>query len=80
MEKETLEHFAEIYPGKEREMKDALYYLTKEKVRAKILDKGIRPDGRGLTDIRNTAFCRACTDRASSREGRRRFSRPARSA
>ena len=52
VEKETLEHFAEIYPGKEREMKDALYYLTKEKVRAKILDKGIRPDGRGLTDIR----------------------------
>ncbi len=52
VEKATLEHFAEIYPGKEREIKDSLYYLTKEKVRAKILDKGIRPDGRKLTEIR----------------------------
>ena len=52
VEKATLEHFAEIYPGKERELKDSLYYLTKEKVRAKILDKGIRPDGRKLTEIR----------------------------
>ncbi len=31
---------------------DSLYYLTKEKVRAKIFDKGIRPDGRGLKDVR----------------------------
>ncbi len=52
VEKETLEHFAEIYPDKQREIKDSLYYLTKEKVRAKILDKGIRPDGRKLTEIR----------------------------
>ncbi len=52
VEKETLEHFAEIFAGKEREIKDSLYYLTKEKVRAKIFDKGIRPDGRGLKDIR----------------------------
>ena len=52
VEKATLEHFAEIFPGKERELKDALYYLTKEKVRAKILDKGVRPDGRKLTEVR----------------------------
>ena len=52
VEKETLEHFAEIFPDKQREIKDSLYYLTKEKVRAKILDKGIRPDGRSLTEIR----------------------------
>lgn len=52
VEKQTLEHFAEIFPDKEREIKDALYYMTKEKVRAKILDKGERPDGRGLEDIR----------------------------
>ncbi len=49
---ETLEHFADIYPDNTREIKDSLYYLTKEKVRAKIFDKGIRPDGRGLKDIR----------------------------
>ncbi len=52
VEKQTLEHFAEVYPDKEREIKDSLYYITKEKVRAKILDKGERPDGRGLEDIR----------------------------
>ncbi len=51
-EKEVLEHFAEIYPENSREIKDSLYYLTKEKVRAKIFDKGIRPDGRGLKDVR----------------------------
>ncbi len=51
-EKEILEHFAEIYPDKTREVKDSVYYLTKEKVRAKIFDKGIRPDGRGLKDVR----------------------------
>ena len=52
VERETLEHFATIYPNNTREIKDSLYYLTKEKVRAKIFDKGIRPDGRGLKDIR----------------------------
>jgi len=52
VEEETLEHFAEIYPDNKREIKDSLYYLTKEKVRAKIFDKGIRPDGRGLKDVR----------------------------
>ncbi len=52
VEAETLEHFAEIYPENKREIKDSLYYLTKEKVRAKIFDKGIRPDGRGLRDVR----------------------------
>ena len=35
-----------------KEIKDSLYYLNKEKVRAKIFDKGIRPDGRGLKDVR----------------------------
>lgn len=51
-EKEILEHFADIYPDNTRELKDSIYYLTKEKVRAKIFDKGIRPDGRGLKDVR----------------------------
>ena len=51
-EKDILAHFADIYPDNTRELKDSIYYLTKEKVRAKIFDKGIRPDGRGLKDIR----------------------------
>ena len=49
---ETLEYFKDIYPENTREIKDSLYYLTKEKVRAKIFDQGIRPDGRGLKDVR----------------------------
>ncbi len=49
---EITEHFKEIFPGKEREINDSVYYFTKEKVRAKIFGQGIRPDGRGLKDIR----------------------------
>ena len=52
VEKEALEHFAEKYPDNKREIKDSIYYLNKEKIRAKIFDKGIRPDGRGLKDVR----------------------------
>ncbi|MBR1983181.1 MAG: polyribonucleotide nucleotidyltransferase [Clostridia bacterium] len=52
VEAEIIEHFKEIYPENIREIKDSIYYLTKEKVRAKIFDKGIRPDGRGLKDVR----------------------------
>lgn len=52
VEDKVLEHFATIYPENTREIKDSLYYLTKSKVRAKIFDKGIRPDGRGLKEVR----------------------------
>ena len=51
-DKEIIAHFADIYPDNIREVKDSIYYFTKEKVRAKIFDKGIRPDGRGLKDVR----------------------------
>ncbi len=63
VEKECIEYFtAEDYTGFEglglshgdivRQVKDSLYYITKEKVRAKITNYGIRPDGRKLTEIR----------------------------
>ncbi len=52
VEKDCLEHFADIYPDMAREIKDSLYYITKEKVRAKITESGVRPDGRALTEIR----------------------------
>ena len=52
VDKDVKEHFAEIFPEKEKEIGDVLYKMTKEKVRAKILEKGIRPDGRSLTEIR----------------------------
>lgn len=48
----VIEHFAEIYPDNLREVKDVIYYITKEKVRAKILNEGFRPDGRKLNEIR----------------------------
>ena len=49
---QVLAHFAEIYPENAREIGDTLYYMTKEKVRAKIINDGFRPDGRELTEIR----------------------------
>ena len=49
---EVKEHFAEIFPECEKQIANVLYKMTKEKVRAKILDKGVRPDGRSLTQIR----------------------------
>ncbi len=52
VEADVQAHFAEIFEDKKREISDALYYLTKEKVRNKILDHGIRPDGRTTKEIR----------------------------
>ncbi len=49
---EILEHFAEIYPDSERQILDVLYKVKKEIMRAKIIEKGIRPDGRKLEEIR----------------------------
>ena len=58
VEKDCLNHFAEIFPDSAREIKDALYYMTKEKIRAKITNTGIRPDGRKLDEIRKI-WCEA---------------------
>lgn len=49
---EAIEHYADIYPDELSSVGDALYALKKAKVRAKILDKGVRPDGRSLAEIR----------------------------
>ena len=49
---EIQEHFADIFPEQEKSSAAALYALKKEKVRRKVLDKGIRPDGRKLNEIR----------------------------
>ncbi len=46
------EYFAEADPDVLPSIGDALYKMTKEKVRSRILNEGVRPDGRGLTDIR----------------------------
>lgn len=45
-------HFAEIYPEQTKQIGDVIYKITKETVRAKILNEGVRPDGRKTTEIR----------------------------
>ncbi len=52
VEKETKEHFEEIFPEGAKEVSEVLYNIKKENVRAMILDDGIRPDNRKLTEIR----------------------------
>ena len=49
---EVAEHFAETFEGREQEVADALYNVQKEVMRRHIIDKGIRPDGRKLTEVR----------------------------
>ncbi len=46
------EHFAEIFAGRENEVGDALYAIQKEVMRRHIIDNGVRPDGRKLTEVR----------------------------
>lgn len=50
--KEARELFAEIFPDSVKDIDAVLYNIKKEKVRYKILNNGIRPDGRKLTEIR----------------------------
>lgn len=52
VKEETLAALSEQFPGREGEIADALYYLNKEVMRRRILDEGIRADGRTVTEIR----------------------------
>ncbi len=52
VKEETITALSEQFPGRESEIADALYYLNKEVMRKKILEEGIRPDGRKVTEIR----------------------------
>ncbi len=55
LNEEVLLHFENEFNDYSKKIKfilDSLYYIKKEKVRAKIL-KGVRPDGRNLEDIRD---------------------------
>ncbi len=49
---ETIEHFAEDFPESAKDIDSILYTMTKEIVRDKIINRGIRPDGRSYEDIR----------------------------
>ncbi len=52
VERKVTEHFEQTNPEVVAEIGDVLYKMTKEKVRARILNEGVRPDGRKLTEIR----------------------------
>ena len=52
VKEDVMAHFAEIFAGRLSEVGDAIYSLNKEVMRRKILDEGIRPDGRGTTEVR----------------------------
>ena len=52
VENEAHEMYAERFEGRMGEVDDALYYLKKEVMRRKIIEQGVRPDGRSLTQIR----------------------------
>ncbi len=49
---EVAEYFKETFEGREQEVADALYGIQKEVMRRQIIDTGVRPDGRQLTEIR----------------------------
>jgi len=51
-DEKILAHFAEKYADNEREILDTVYKIKKETMRAKIINDGVRPDGRKLDEIR----------------------------
>jgi len=52
IETELIEHFIEEHPGDEDFLKDQFKAVEKKIVRKMILSEGLRPDGRGIKDIR----------------------------
>ena len=52
VKEEVLSYLAQEFQGRENEISEALYQLNKKVMRRKILDQGIRPDGRGEDQVR----------------------------
>jgi len=52
VKEETMEEFLPVYPEAQKDIDAILYALTKEILRDKIINKGIRPDGRKHDEIR----------------------------
>lgn len=52
VKEETIAHFEDEFPGSAKDIDNILYGFTKEIVRDKIINRGIRPDGRSYEDIR----------------------------
>ena len=51
-DEKILAYFADTYADSEREILDTVYKIKKETMRAKIINDGVRPDGRKLDEIR----------------------------
>ncbi|MBD5559643.1 MAG: polyribonucleotide nucleotidyltransferase [Clostridia bacterium] len=49
---EVSAHFAEQFPGHEEDFSGVLYNMTKEVIRDRIVNEGVRPDGRSYEEIR----------------------------
>src|SRR5690606_32372732 len=49
---EVKAHFSESYPESDKEIDQILHDIMKDIVRRRIIDEGIRPDGRTATEIR----------------------------
>ena len=58
VERKCVEHFSVVNPAVVHSIGDTLYKMTKEKIRARILNEGIRPDGRKTDEIRHI-WCEA---------------------
>ena len=52
MNEKVFKHFADILEEHQKDIVNSLYNLKKEKVRAKITEKGVRPDGRSTHEVR----------------------------
>lgn len=52
LDKDVFTHFADIFPNGKRDIGEVLYAMKKEKIRARIINDEVRPDGRKLTEIR----------------------------
>lgn len=52
MNQKVFEHFGDILEEHQKDIVTSLYNLKKEKVRAKISERGIRPDGRSVREVR----------------------------
>ena len=52
VKKEAIEHFTEQFPESAKDVDGILYNITKEIVRDKIINRGVRPDGRKMDEIR----------------------------
>jgi polyribonucleotide nucleotidyltransferase len=49
---DIMAHFADIFPERGKEIDEVIYNITKQVVRSRILNDGVRPDGRKMTEIR----------------------------